>query len=331
MATHDSSRLVSSDQLCTVVDWLQATPQDCHRLDVFEKEGGLQHILQQLGTHPTDGLLVDPKTNSHLGQSQTLKRTFVTLIVQFPLQICFHALPLLLCLLCWGMCGCSLVHLVGVLHTGVIFFIEMQTFIHSSNSACSRYPHSKGVVMRKGQEQSIDWEDLVVGDLLKVDLHHTLCVDGILVHGTECIVDETEYDSESTAKLKLPYKEWVNVIRDTAKKAKKQKDIRIPSPAILAKSVICRGSGWLLVTSLKDCTKLERTRRKLGFYLEECLPTTRLIKKVSDTLIVWKIGLSIIIGMGCLVIGKHRLSIYNSGQKSWSLEETQEVLKLLAF
>jgi E1-E2 ATPase/Cation transporting ATPase, C-terminus len=323
---------LTQERLSSITDWLYDHPQNLNELSKFEKSGGIPGLLENLRTHITRG-----KIDTLVTVQEAARRSKMSALLKSPLAFLYHSLPLLVSLINLMLQAESSVWLICVFHTGYIFLTQLRRYletieVHGDNVHSLAAKDTKVVVVRGGIDRSICWSDVILGDLVKIERFHTLMADGMLLHGIECIADETAIlGPEMKGAIKLTYETWLNNIHELVEKSKQIKELPFPSPALLAGSTIMRGSGIMVVTAIDKDTKIERQRRKLSFYLEENFPQTRLGRNISNTLIVWKIGIAIVSGLGCLAIGKHRLAQYNSGQKSWSTEETKQVMKLLAF
>ena len=64
-------------------------------------------------------------------------------------------------------------------------------------------------ILREGAEQLIDAKEVVPGDILFVQEGDKIPVDGVLLEGTELLVDESILSGESEPLLKLPIDERV--------------------------------------------------------------------------------------------------------------------------
>ena len=96
------------------------------------------------------------------------------------------------------------------------------------------------VVNRDGSKYNISDEELLVGDICKVDLGMIIPADGILIQSSNLRVDEASLTGESN----LMRKETI----DTCLKNQDKYDPkRLPSPMLFSGTTIKEGYGWMLV------------------------------------------------------------------------------------
>lgn len=122
-------------------------------------------------------------------------------------------------------------------------FIELTKFSDSQNLI---------TVMRKGEEQEINIEQLLVGDLVKVKAGMSIPVDGLLIKGSGVACDEAAMTGESEEMNKDTLKNCLLKHQEhLEEEAQLQKMDRtahtIPSPILLSGTQIQTGEGWFLV------------------------------------------------------------------------------------
>ena len=131
-------------------------------------------------------------------------------------------------------------------------------------------------VIRDSSTQFIKNTEILVGDLLKFAIGDILPVDGILVHGTEVLVDESNITGET---------------KEVRKESPSQFEIEVNdcTPYMISGSKIMDGEGYLLVCALGSNSQVGKLKLKLQ---EESPPTPLQLKLEGLSNFIAKIGIT---------------------------------------
>lgn len=131
-------------------------------------------------------------------------------------------------------------------------------------------------VIRDSTTQFIKNTELLVGDLLKFAIGDIIPVDGILVHGTEVLVDESNITGET---------------KEVRKEAPSKFEIEVNdcTPYMISGSKIMDGEGYLLVCALGTNSQVGKLKLKLQ---EESPPTPLQLKLEGLSNFIAKIGIT---------------------------------------
>lgn len=102
-------------------------------------------------------------------------------------------------------------------------------------------------VRRKGKQELITNEELLVGDIVKLDCGMILPVDGLLIEGDSVCINESSITGESDAVFKE------NLSKCLSKKVSfkgEKNNHSLPSPVLISSTVVESGSGWFLVIAV---------------------------------------------------------------------------------
>jgi len=110
---------------------------------------------------------------------------------------------------------------------------------------------TKVLVKRNSKTELLNVEELLVGDVIKLEYGMVIPADGIVISGHDIMIDESALTGESDLISKCPYEECVSK-KEKASKSKNFKPSKhlIPSPLLLSGTTIKSGSGWLLVLAV---------------------------------------------------------------------------------
>ncbi len=109
----------------------------------------------------------------------------------------------------------------------------------------------KVVVKRGGSTELINIEELLVGDVIKLEYGMIVPADGMVVSGHDIMIDESALTGESDLIQKCPFEECL-AKREKAANSKNFKPSKhlIPSPLLLSGTTMKSGSGWLIVLAV---------------------------------------------------------------------------------
>ena len=113
-------------------------------------------------------------------------------------------------------------------------------------------------VIRDSQTTFIKNTEILVGDMLKFGIGDILCVDGLIVHGSEVRVDESNITGESKEVPKEPPTLY-----------------EVNNPFMISGSKVVDGEGVMVVCTVGKLTQLAKLREKVQ---EEPSPTPLQLK-----------------------------------------------------
>lgn len=102
-------------------------------------------------------------------------------------------------------------------------------------------------VTRKGKQELITNEELLVGDIVKLYCGMIIPVDGILIDGDSVCINESSITGESNSVFKE------NLSKCLSKKVSfkgEKNNHSLPSPVLISSTVVESGSGWFLVIAV---------------------------------------------------------------------------------
>lgn len=126
---------------------------------------------------------------------------------------------------------------VIVITTSVTNYNKEKKFKQLSDENFKRF---QVVVNRDGSKYNISDEELLVGDICKVDLGMIIPADGILIQSSNLRVDEASLTGESNLMRK-------ETIENCLKNQGKYDEKRLPSPMMFSGTTIKEGNGWMMV------------------------------------------------------------------------------------
>jgi P-type Ca2+ transporter type 2B len=131
-------------------------------------------------------------------------------------------------------------------------------------------------VIRDSTSVFIKNTELLVGDLLKFAIGDILPVDGILIYGTEVLIDESNITGETKeVKKEAPYQSEIEVNNCT--------------PYMISGSKIMDGEGYMLVCAVGKNSQVGKLKLKLQ---EESPPTPLQLKLEGLSNVIAKIGIT---------------------------------------
>jgi len=101
------------------------------------------------------------------------------------------------------------------------------------------------LVRRNGMLVQINEEELLVGDILKIEVGMILPADGILVSGNEVKIDESSVTGESA----LVRKDTLEAVMIQSSNRSKKKEC---GPFLFAGTVVKSGSGWVMILAVGE-------------------------------------------------------------------------------
>ena len=127
--------------------------------------------------------------------------------------------------------------------------------------------------LRSGQEEPVHYDNIAVGDIVKIKGGMNIPVDGILIHGSGVTVTEAAMTGESD--------ELKKETLETCKHRREEKDAEfaytkdpkrsnhdIPSPLMLSGTQIVTGEGWFVVVMVGKHSCVGKILGKLNQQIE---------------------------------------------------------------
>ena len=110
----------------------------------------------------------------------------------------------------------------------------------------------RSYLLKRNIITSYEEEQIVVGDLLNLSSGTIIPCDGILISGNSISVDESSITGESRSVEKQEYQVCLE--------RKNKGDSKVPSPLLLAGSMIKGGDGWMIVMAVVSNSTIGRVR-----------------------------------------------------------------------
>ncbi|KAH0481485.1 MAG: uncharacterized protein KVP18_002504 [Porospora cf. gigantea A] len=120
-------------------------------------------------------------------------------------------------------------------------------------------------VIRGGEPLEIEWEELVVGDLLSLEMGDDIPADCLVVSSTNMKVDESAMTGESDAITKGPVDVCLELRKVTDRTSAPSESLHhvVPSPVVLSGTSVSEGSAYAVVLQVGDRSQLGKTFSKL--------------------------------------------------------------------
>ena len=140
--------------------------------------------------------------------------------------------------------------------------------------------------LRDGVEQQVHYNNIVVGDVIKIRAGMNIPVDGVIIHssGVQCNEaamtgesDELKKDTLENCLLRKEEKDVELGIANPVEGAKKGHPHDVPSPVVLSGTQFATGEGWFLCIMVGD----ESCVGKIMAKLEQRVETTPLQEKLE--------------------------------------------------
>jgi len=108
------------------------------------------------------------------------------------------------------------------------------------------------LVKRNGATEQINTEELLVGDVIKLEYGMIIPADGILISGHDIMIDESALTGESDLIQKCTYEECVAKKEKALHSSRELKADKhfLPSPLFLSGTTMKSGTGWMLVLAV---------------------------------------------------------------------------------
>jgi len=134
-------------------------------------------------------------------------------------------------------------------------------------------------------------DDLVVGDIIRIETGKTIPADAILIEGKDIEMDESAVTGESNTMKKLPYEECLTKIEYI--KAHHPEDLEkhtaVPSPVLLSGTKVFKGTGLYLVIVVGKISFMGELKESMEGEKEET-PLQQKLAALSED--IGKIGLA---------------------------------------
>jgi len=204
---------------------------------------------------------------------------------------------------------------VILVNTAIGFWMERQA--HLSMKALREMDRVRSRAIRDGEQEMIDAEELVPGDLLVLEAGDLIAADGRLVEASDLEVNESALTGES-----LPVgKNAEPVEEDTA--------LADRTGMVYKGTAVTRGRGRVLVTATGDDTEVGRISELVQSAHGEDIPLDKKLHKLTKVLIWIVLGMAALLGLASTVTGQDLYTIVQTSI-AWAIAAIPEGLPIVA-
>ncbi len=205
--------------------------------------------------------------------------------------------------------------IVLLINTIIGFWMEYQA--QQSMEALREMDKVKAQVIRNGEKQQIDAEDVVPGDILLIEAGNIISADARLLESQELAVDESPLTGESVPVTK------------TARLIEEEKQVADRTNILYKGTAVSSGTGKAVVYGTGMGTELGNISAMVGEQEEEQTPLNQKLNLLTRNLIWVTLGLAVTFFIFGLIAGK---DIYELIQTSiaWTIAAIPEGLPIVA-
>ena len=297
---------VTLDSLMGIVNAYQSRKFDEDLKYIQHDMGGLETLSQKLGTCAQSGLNGDDfeKRDHQFGSNKKEKpkttgicKLFLTALDDLMLKILIVSACISIVIsmifadnderpIAWVEGGAILFAVAVV--TGVTAwndwqkekqFMKLTEFSDSNNNF---------FVLRKGEQVELNFDDIKVGDIVKIKTGMSIPADAILVRGTGVTTDESAMTGESIELKKETMEQCQIRLEEKLEEEKfhsneeKRTNHDIPSPILLSGTQIQTGEGWFMVVVVGKNSCVGKIYAKLSQEIEATPLQLKLNKIATD-------------------------------------------------
>ena len=214
---------ITAQELTDIVNKYKERDENMQDINHFTEKGGINYLLEALGTDKTNGISSEENREQHFGSNKVFRKpppTFWEFVVE---SLSDKMIIILICCSIFEI-GISLFYIFGqdekdnmdwidgtsiiiavfvVVSVGSVTNYKKEMKFHALNDL--QNGQTKYNVIRKGQPLSIIADDILVGDLIKINYGEILPADMLMVEGNGIKIDESSLTGESNAVSKKPY------------------------------------------------------------------------------------------------------------------------------
>lgn len=204
---------------------------------------------------------------------------------------------------------------VIVLNTAIGFWMEFQA--QKSMQALKKMDKVISRVLREGEEQDINAEEIVPGDILLLEAGNLVPADGRIFEESEFQVDESPLTGESVPVEKSPQK----VESDTP--------VADRTNMVFKGTSVSSGSAKVIVTSIGMDTEIGGISEMIGTTSEDSIPLNAKLKGLSKSLIWIILGLAVGFFIFGWIAGKEIYPLIQTAI-AWTIAAIPEGLPIVA-
>ncbi|NJO03422.1 MAG: HAD-IC family P-type ATPase, partial [Bacteroidia bacterium] len=195
------------------------------------------------------------------------------------------------------------------------FTMEFQAL--QSMNALREMDKMEAKVRREGQEQVIDAEEIVPGDVLLLEAGDLVAADGRIIETNELQINESALTGESAPVIKSPepVDESVGVADRTN--------------MVFKGTSVTRGKASVVVTAIAMDTQLGNISEMVSAAGEDEIPLNRRLNALTKTLIWVVLGMSALLGLVSLATGQELYAIIQTSI-AWAIAAIPEGLPIVA-
>ena len=214
---------ITAQELTDIVNKYKERDENMQDINHFTEKGGINYLLEALGTDKTNGISSEENREQHFESNKVFRKpppTFWEFVVE---SLSDKMIIILICCSIFEI-GISLFYIFGqdekdnmdwidgtsiiiavfvVVSVGSVTNYKKEMKFHALNDL--QNGQTKYNVIRKGQPLSIIADDILVGDLIKINYGEILPADMLMVEGNGIKIDESSLTGESNAVSKKPY------------------------------------------------------------------------------------------------------------------------------
>eukprot|EP01017_Pseudomicrothorax_dubius_P027845 TRINITY_DN3255_c0_g2_i1.p1 TRINITY_DN3255_c0_g2~~TRINITY_DN3255_c0_g2_i1.p1 ORF type:complete len:826 (-),score=136.99 TRINITY_DN3255_c0_g2_i1:35-2512(-) len=283
----------TKEELAEIVEKLQ-TRRFAEEVDFIESKGGDEYILKGIQANAAEGIRTTDveRRKSFFGSNQNGQNEMKSYLSLWRIALEDVPLQVLLALCIVGIIGeyftsdntlKSSAEYIGLILT--ILLLSFLTGVRNGDSEkefikirSSGEIKKQYKVIRDGSLQKVSADDLVVGDVMKLDEEIEIPVDGYVIEAHELTVDDPSIAGESKRVSKATLADCISK-RNTLKSQGIIKDVTaVPSPVLVSGSKVVSGDGLLVVIAVGSNSSLG----KISAILDEYEDSTQLQEKVEQ-------------------------------------------------
>jgi Ca2+-transporting ATPase len=204
---------------------------------------------------------------------------------------------------------------VIILNTVIGFWMEYQA--QQSMQALKKMDKIMARVIRGGERQDIDAEEIVPGDILLLDAGNLIPADGRILDASDFQVDESPLTGESVPVEKSPQK----VEEDTP--------VADRTDMVFKGTSVSSGSAKVIVTSTGMETEIGGISEMIGTTSEENIPLNVKLRGLSKSLIWIILGLALLFFVFGWIAGKEIYALIQTAI-AWTIAAIPEGLPIVA-
>ena len=253
---------IEPHQLADIMNLYKERTEDYEDIKYFDEQGGIEELLKKLDTNQKTGITSTENREEHFGSNKIFEKPLpslldfikesledkmiIILIISSIIEIGISLFNILIKgernNMDW-LDGISIIIAVIVVVTvGSITNYKKEMKFHDLNDLENHF--TKFNIIRNSKTQEVTSENLLVGDLIKINYGEILPADILLVEGDGIKVDESSLTGESIAVKKKIFEECKKEIKNKIKNPS--------SNLLLCGTNVIEGTGYGIVIAIGD-------------------------------------------------------------------------------